>query len=235
MRDHHISLDVIDTDGAIRETAEAAGDAGLDRAQLLKGAAGFVAGGVVFGGLASPAQAQQVISSRRKSFRNDLRILNYALTLEHLEYEFYKEALANRPFRNDGYRLFCETTAEHERLHVDFLKKALGRNAIRKPRFDFRDTTSDPDKFSRTAQELEDTGVTAYAGQGPNLRTRALVVEALGIHSVEARHAAWIRFLNMPAEVDAEQLPAPRVFDSSQTQGQVLRAVRRTRFIRPRR
>ena len=54
----------------------------------------------------------------------------------------------------------------------------------------------EPGQVPPTAQVLEDTGVAAYAGQGPNLLQRPLVVAALSIHSVEARHAAWIRFLN---------------------------------------
>ncbi len=62
---NHLTLEVLDADGAIRESAEAAG---LDRADFFKkGAvvgAGFVAGGVLFGGMASPAAAQ-TISGRR--------------------------------------------------------------------------------------------------------------------------------------------------------------------------
>ena len=90
----------------------------------------------------------------------------------------------------------------------------LGSKAVKKPKFDFGDTVTNQDKFKLTAQVLEDTGVAAYAGQGPNLLQRPLVVAALSIHSVEARHAAWIRFLNSSGGVAAaavrRRCPAPR-------------------------
>jgi len=224
-----IKLELVDVDGAVREAAE---DAGLDRADFFKRAAvaggGFVAGGVLFGGLASPAQA--AISTRRRSKANDVKILNYALTLEFLEAEFYKQAVANNPFQSGQYRLFAQVVGEHEAAHVSALRKALGRAAVKKPTFDFGDTVTDEGKFAATAQALEDTGVAAYAGQGPNILQKAVVQPALAIHSVEARHAAWIRFLNGGGSDSV--LPAPRSFDVAQTERQVLRTVTKTGFIK---
>src|SRR3712207_9591972 len=93
--------------------------------------------------------------------------------------------------------LFPYTTLfRSEDAHVKTLRQVLGSAAIKKPRFDFGDTVTDSAKFAATAQVLEDTGVAAYAGQGPNILQKAVVKPALAIHSVEARHAAWIRFLN---------------------------------------
>ena len=37
--------------------------------------------------------------------------------------------------------------------------------------------------------------MSAYAGQGPRLKQKAVVQAALAIHSVEARHAAHFRTL----------------------------------------
>ena len=62
--------------------------------------------------------------------------------------------------------------AAHEATHVKALKGVLGSNAVKKPKFDFGDTVTNQDKFRLTAQVLEDTGVAAYAGQGPNLLQR---------------------------------------------------------------
>jgi hypothetical protein len=226
-----IKLEVIDQDGAIRETAEAAG---IDRSDFLRkgaiGAAGFVSGGVLFSNLVSPAAAQ-TISSRRRSRRNDVNILNYALTLEYLEAEFYAAAIRNNAFSNEQYRIFGQTVGQHEAAHVTALRRTLGRAAVRRPRFDFGATVTDPAQFAQTAQVLEDTGVAAYAGQGPNILQRAVVVAALGIHSVEARHAGWIRFLNSGGLGDRENLPAPRVIDRPLSQRAVLAAVRETGFI----
>jgi hypothetical protein len=66
--------------------------------------------------------------------------------------------------------------------------------------------------------------VAAYAGQGPNILQRAVVVAALSIHSVEARHAAWIRFVNA-------QSPAPKGFDKARSEKATLEAVTATGFI----
>jgi hypothetical protein len=227
----HIKLEQLDTDGAIREAADAAG---VDRAGFLRkglvGAGGFVAGGVLFNGLASPAAA--AISTSRKSAANDAKIGNYALTLEYLEAEFYKQALANKAFPSDAYRVFAEITGDHEAQHVTALQKLLGRAAVKKPTFDFGAAVTDPATFAATAQVLEDTGVAAYAGQGPNIKTRSIVKAALSIHSVEARHAAWIRFLNTGGVGDPGKLPAPRAFYPAAGEKATLKKVTATGFIK---
>jgi Ferritin-like domain len=226
----HIKLEQLDADGAIRETAEAAG---IDRGSFLRkgvaGGAGLVAGGVLLSGFPSLAEAQ---ISTRKSARNDARIGNYALTLEFLEAEFYRQAIANNAFSNDDYRLFAATTGAHENAHVKALQGVLGRAAIKKPTFDFGNAVTDPAVFAQTAEVLEDTGVAAYAGQGPNIKTRAIVKAALSIHSVEARHAAWIRFLNHGGQASPGLRPSPKAFDVAAGEKTVLAAVEKTGFIK---
>jgi hypothetical protein len=89
--------------------------------------------------------------------------------------------------------------------------------------------------FRQVAQTLEDTGVAAYAGQGPNLLQRPLVEAALSIHSVEARHAAWIRYINAAGGLttgNPKETPAPRAFDRPLSEKQVLAAVGDTGFIK---
>jgi hypothetical protein len=225
-----ITLDALDSDGAIRETADAAG---ATRADFLKrsglAGAGFVAGGVLFQGLVSPAEA--AISTQKKSKRNDVRILNYALTLEYLEAEFYALAVASGALTDPVVLRFARVTGSHEAQHVDTLKSVLGRAAVKKPGFDFKDTVTNQAKFKATAQVLEDTGVAAYAGQGPNVSQRAVVKAALSIHSVEARHAAWIRFINGGGGTD-EGLPAPEAFDLPKSEKAVLKAVGATGFLK---
>ena len=227
-----LKLETVDVDGAIRESAEAAG---LDRGAFFKKAAiaggGIVAGGALFGPMLASAEAA---ISTRKSKANDVRILNYALTLEFLEAEFYKQAVEKRTFKSPEYEAFARTVADHEAKHVSFLRKALGSAAVKKPRFDFGDAVTNADKFNATAQVLEDTGVRAYAGQGPNILQRPVVQAALSIHSVEARHAAWIRFLNGggAAGAAANVRPAPATFDSPASEKAILKAVTATGFIK---
>jgi hypothetical protein len=227
-----ITLEALDRDGAIRETAEAAG---ATRADFLKrsgmAGAGFVAGGVLFSGFVSPAEA--AISTRNRSKKNDIKILNYALTLEYLEATFYNQANASGALTDQRVKEFSRIVASHENAHVKALKAVLGSKAVKSPRFDFGDTVTNQDKFKQTSQVLEDTGVAAYAGQGPNLLQRPVVKAALSIHSVEARHAAWIRYINSDGGLTRGfgGDPAPRAFDKALSEKAVLKAVTGTGFI----
>ena len=229
---HLPKLDVLDADGAIGDAAEAAG---LDRGDFIKkgvlAGGGLLAGGALFGPLLSSAEAR---ISRRQSVRNDVRILNYALTLEFLEAAFYKQALRNKAFGSSPQlKRFNEVVLAHEKTHVAFLKDVLGRKAIKSPMFNFMDAVTDPAKFAATAQALEDTGVKAYLGQVANIKQRAVLKAAGRIATVEARHAAWIRFINNPAGAMTARtdLPAPRDFDLRRSEKAILANVGATGFI----
>jgi rubrerythrin len=222
---HQLNLEVVDADGAIRESAEAAG---LHRSDFLKKGAlaggGLIAGSAMFGTFLATAEA--AISTTKRSKANDVKILNYALTLEFLEAEFYKQAVANQAYgtRADLKR-FAEVVARHEAKHVTFLRGALGSKAIKKPTFDFGDTVKDQAKFAATAQLLEDTGVSAYLGQVKNVSQGAVLQAAGTIATVEARHAAWIRFIN-------GDTPAPADFDTPKSEKAILTAVGGTGFVK---
>jgi truncated hemoglobin YjbI len=127
-------------------------------------------------------------------------ILNFALTLEYLEDEFYRTALAQPGLIPPRFTEVFSTISEHESEHVQVLQGALGGAAIAKPRFDltargkYADILSNFRTFALVAQTLEDTGVAAYKGQAPKLTGGGdLLTTALRIHSVEARHAAEVR------------------------------------------
>ncbi len=221
----HLNLAMVDADGAIREAAESAG---LDRSDFLKKGAlaggGLLVGSAMFSGLLSSAEA--AISTTKKSAANDVKILNYALTLEYLEAAFYKLAVANQAYgTNLPLKSFAETVADHEAKHVQFLKGALGSKAIKTPAFDFGDAVTDTAKFAATAQVLEDTGVMAYLGQVGNISVKGTLAAAGTIATVEARHAAWIRFINGVT-------PAPSTFDKRKSEAAILKAVGDTGFIK---
>jgi Ferritin-like domain len=213
----HMDIDQLDTDGAIRETAAAA--AGDTRAGFLA-KAGLLGGGMI--GAAALIDPSIAGAATKKS---DIAILNYALTLEYLEAAFYTEAEKMGALSGE-LALFARVVGAHERAHVKGLKAVLGGNAVAKPRFNFRGTTESADAFAATAQVLEDTGVAAYAGQAPKVKADAILKAALAIHTVEARHASWIRDIN-----GAD--PAPSAFDEPLSKKQVLAAVADTRFIVP--
>jgi hypothetical protein len=222
-----LTLDLLDQDGAVREAL----DEGMSgtRAQLFRkaivGGGSFLAGGLLIGGLPK-------IALGAPSASQDVEILNFALLLEYLESEFYVDAV-NKGALSGVTLAFATTVRDHELAHVEFLKDALGSAARAKPAFDFKDTTSNADKFRATAIVLEDTGVAAYDGQGARLRKKTLAAAAQ-IVSVEARHAAWIRHIvAAPSYANAPQdYPAPSALNPALTKAQVEAAVGQTGFIK---
>ena len=128
-------------------------------------------------------------------------VLNFALRLEYLEAEFYNKSLESGIIPGPAMPYYRQI-AKHENAHVALLKSALGGAAVSKPTFDFTAKGMFPDVFTNVvtnyavAQAFEDTGVRAYKGQAPRLIPfPAVLTTALQIHSVEARHAARIRYL----------------------------------------
>ena len=130
--------------------------------------------------------------------------LNFALTLEFLEAEFYSKALMSAGLIPAGAATGAiQVIASHEASHVTFLKSAVtsaGGTPVAKPTFDFTaggtfaDVFSNYQTFLAVAQTFEDTGVRAYKGQAGNLMSSNEILRAaLRIHSVEARHASHLR------------------------------------------
>ncbi|KAA6436576.1 ferritin-like domain-containing protein [Dyadobacter flavalbus] len=129
-------------------------------------------------------------------------VLNYALTLEYLEDEFYKAGNAAANLIPASDKAIFTQIGKHETQHVAFLVKALGTKAIAKPTFDFQyggafgDVFTNYKTFVTVSSALEDTGVRAYKGQAGALLADPQILEyALQVHSVEARHAAVVRRL----------------------------------------
>lgn len=131
-------------------------------------------------------------------------VLNYALTLEYLESEFYIMGASSGvvPAGTPAVGAI-NTIRDHEVAHVAFLKTAitsLGATPVAKPTFDFTaggafgNVFTNYDTFLAVAQTFEDTGVRAYKGRaGELISNNAVLTAALQIHSVEARHASHIR------------------------------------------
>jgi hypothetical protein len=215
---HVINIAAVDSDGAIQEAAHNLD--GNTRAELLR--RGLIGGGAIFGGAALmglPALASAAGGVSAKT----VGILNYALTLEYLEAAFYAEGVSKGSLTGPLARL-AKTISAHEAAHVAYLKKALGSAAVKKPKFDFKGTTSDPAMFGATAYVLENAGVAAYAGQATNIKEAAVVGAAVSILTVEARHAGWIGAVIGKA-------PSPLAFDKPATKAAILKAVGDTGFI----
>lgn len=145
---------------------------------------------------ANPAKAQstdQIIDT-----------LNFALTLEYLENEYYQTGNAQSGLIPADAQPIYNQIAKHEQQHVIFLKNtidSLGADPVQKPTFDFTaggafDPFNNYAQFLVLSQAFEDTGVRAYKGQAPNLQgVDSALQAALQIHSVEARHASEVRRL----------------------------------------
>jgi rubrerythrin len=207
-----LTIDVLDQDGAIRETFDAISpDTRRDFLRKSVGGAALL-GAFAITGTADAARKNQ-----------DVAILNYALTLEFLQASFYTETQRLRAVTGRLARIPIQLGAV-ERAHVKAIQKVLGKKAVKRPSFNFQGVTEDPDKFLKTAVAFEDLAVEAYKGQAARIQSPALLAAAVAIHSVEARHAAWMRYL-----VGVQ--PAAKAFDQARSAPQVRRIVASTNFI----
>jgi rubrerythrin len=219
-RIHSVSLTDIDTDGALRETA----DRLPTRAELLsRGARAAALGGLALSVLPGVADAKASKRQRAKQASDDVAILNFALTLEYLQASFYTQAERVGALHG-ALAEQAKVVGSHERAHVRAFKQTLGHHAIKEPSFNFRGTTDSPHSFRAIAVAFEDLAVGAYKEQLPKLNSKAYLAAAVSIHSVEARHAAWIRQL-------ANIVPAEHAFDDPIADPKTVDIVNGTRFV----
>jgi hypothetical protein len=218
-----------DADGALAETGAALdGDTrGAFFRKAAIGAGGLAGSSAFLGGLPALASAASVPKS-------DIAILNFALTLEYLESEFYKAAVPNiNGGANATLLAFATTVRDHELAHVKALQKALGSKAVKKPTFDFGAAVTDVPTFIKTSFVLENTGVHAYLGQAGKIKTPALLGAAASIVTIEARHAAAIALLqDSTAITGASGITPSGAFDTPLSMKAVLAAVKKTGFIK---
>jgi rubrerythrin len=126
----------------------------------------------------------------------DLEIVNFALTLEYVERDFYDEVLGAKLFTGADGDTF-KRILEHEHEHVaalEALTKKLGGRPVERPATQFP-IGDDPRSVIRVAATLENVGAAAYLGQADVIENREVLAAALSIHSVEARHAAKLNRL----------------------------------------
>jgi rubrerythrin len=206
-------LSAVDQDGALSETRELAEHASRRRFLRLTGTA-IVATMFVD---ARRAQAATTLPA------TDVSILNYALVLEYMQASFYTEAERIGAIRGKAAHAM-QVIGATERAHVDAFRKLLGSQAVKRPTFDFQGATEQQRPFLKTAVAFEDLAVAAYKGQAPKLESRPVLAAAVGIHSVEARHAAWMREL-------FGITPAVQAFDEPASRASIDRIVASTHFI----
>jgi rubrerythrin len=186
---------------------------GTTRAQfILRGA---LATGAVYG---IGAIAPFVSGAFAQTATDDVEILTFALSLEQVETAFYEAALKRAGLTGDVQKIataFGQQEADHAKAISDLITQ-LGSKPGPAPKTKFGLT--DQSSFLKLAVSLEDTGVGAYNGAAPQLKTPDILTSLGGIVQTEARHSAALRML-------ANQDPAPQAFDKPLSPEQVTSAV----------
>jgi rubrerythrin len=173
----------------------------VDRKRFLKmagsaGAASFGAFVLAACGSSSSSSkstsAASTATSASSSAGGDIAILNYALTLEYLESEFYSKVIAAKLFSGKVAELL-QTFGSQEDSHVVALKAAvskLGGTPAEDPKGKFPITSAT--QVAQLAYTVENLGAAAYLGQAAKIQSPEVLASALAIHTVEARHAATL-------------------------------------------
>lgn len=208
----------VDVSGVLRETAATA--LGSTRRSFLRRSAGAAAGLAGLGTLATATNAHAAAASTK----NDTAILQFDLVLEYLQAGLYTEA-ERLGSLTPKTLAWARVVGAHERAHVQAIKGLLGpRKTVPSPTFDYRNVTSDEQAFIKTAVAFEDLTTALLKWQAPRLDSRRILAAAATLHSVEARHAAWIRHV-----VGLE--PVTGAFDKPASQHRMAQLIASTHFV----
>jgi hypothetical protein len=152
--------------------------------------------------------------------KGDIGILNYALTLEYIEDDFYGDVIASGLFKGADLELI-RTFGKDEAAHVAALTQTvrkLGAKPAPKPKTKF--PLDDAQSVLELAATVENLGAAAYLGQAPRIKSDEVLAAALSIHAVEGRHAAALNTLTdqafAPDGAFAKPADAATVLDSVQ-------------------
>lgn len=154
----------------------------------------------------------------------DLAILNYAYALEQLEAAFYIQIFTRTyPGMSDRETQLLKEIRDHEVIHREFFKAALGKDAIPDLVPDFSQINfANRIEVLKAAKAFEDTGVAAYDGAGYLIKDTDYLTIAGKIVSVEARHASYIRNLVKYGDYAGPDVVDANGLNNSMTIAQVL-------------
>ncbi len=156
--------------------------------------------------------------------KGDIAIVNYALTLEYLEADFYKQVLDSGEVKNKQVGEVAKEIYENEQEHVEALTatvEQLGGKPAKAPVTNFEDVLAGGEAMIlETAASVENLGAAAYLGQAGNIKNKEILAAALSIHTVEARHAAVLN------QVVGKTIVPDGAFAKPATMEEVLMAVK---------
>ncbi len=156
--------------------------------------------------------------------KGDIAIVNYALTLEHLESAFYQQVLESGEIKDPKIGEIAKGIAEDEMEHVQALTatvEQLGGKPAKAPKTAFEDVIAGgPTMILKTAASVENLGAAAYLGQAGKIKNKQILAAALSIHSNEGRHAAVLN------QAIGESIVPDGAFAKPATMEEVLKAVK---------
>ncbi len=129
-------------------------------------------------------------------FKDDFDILNYALTLEHLESTMYQQIVASGKLTGDEQQ-YATDFGKHEAAHVTALTQTIqklgGTPVAAQAKYNFPafDTRDNIVKFLVT---IEDLGAGAYLGAAGEIKNPDVLTAGVQIMNIEGEHASvWRR------------------------------------------
>ena len=161
----------------------------IKRTDFIKGRTAVVPAGVAVGALNN-----KFAWAKAADFANDVEVLNYALTLEYLEAEFYRQG-NSAGLLSGKEKKYLEQVQADEDSHVATIRDTiskLGGSPVAAPGVDFADSFDSREKYLTVSHTFENTGVSAYLGAAGFIEDKAILQAAAGIFGVEARHAAIV-------------------------------------------
>jgi hypothetical protein len=165
------------------------------------------------------AGSASTATSSTSAGKGDLAIVNYALTLEYLEAQFYDKVEQSGLFKGATLAML-KRFGDEEHAHVAALKGVATKLGTPAPMPSGKFPLQNAAQVTKLAATVENLGASAYLGQAGLIQSKEILAAALSIHTVEARHAATLNLL-------LKQSPTPDGgFAKPMTMAQVLKVVK---------
>lgn len=192
----------------------------LSRRGVLTGSLKLAGGAAIALSLPTFPSIRNLVAAQELT--SDLDVLNYALTLEHLEHAFYRDGIGLFDFGTDGFNQSINDNMaairDHEAAHVTTLTDVitqLGGTPVAEQVYNFTEAYGSIEGFLATAAALENTGVSAYDGAAQFITDPGLLTAAGSIVAVEARHASYLNLIT-------DTSPFPAAVETPLTMAEVL-------------